>query len=277
MFLGDCNPGPAYQSKRYQKVMMNVLSLFSGIGGLELGLERAGMSTVGQVEINPFCQKVLAKHWPSVPRHDDVRTTVEWWEMEERPRVDLICGGFPCQDISNAGKQAGITGERSGLWKPMRDTIRYLRPRYVLIENVSSLAVRGLDVVLADLAGIGFDAEWATLRASDFGAPHNRERLYVVAYPQGVDGGGGNFVEGGGVGRSQVSVGELRGLDLSARRRAADQWVEAEPRVARLVDGIPDQLDRIKALGNAVVPAVSEFIGRQIMDSLRTEGQSWMR
>ncbi|AIM51016.1 DNA methyltransferase [Mycobacterium phage Ochi17] len=122
---------------------MNVLSLFSGIGGLELGLERAGMTVVGQVEINPYCRQILAKHWPDVPRHDDVRTTVEWWESEERPRVDLICGGFPCQDISNAGARKGITGPKSSLWGGMLHTVRNIRPRYVLIENVAALLVRG--------------------------------------------------------------------------------------------------------------------------------------
>ena len=133
---------------------MNVLSLFAGIGGLELGLERAGMTVVGQVEINPFCRQVLAKHWPDVPRHDDVRTTVEWWESEQRPHVDLICGGFPCQDISHAGKRAGITGPKSSLWGAMLDTIRHIRPRYVLVENVSALVVRGLDTVAIGSHGI---------------------------------------------------------------------------------------------------------------------------
>lgn len=245
---------------------MNVLSLFAGIGGLELGLERAGMTVVGQVEINPFCQQVLAKHWPDVPRHDDVRTTVQWWESEQRPHVDLICGGFPCQDISHAGKRAGITGPKSSLWGAMLDTIRHLRPRYVLVENVSALVVRGLDTVLADLAAIGFDAEWATLRASDFGAPHNRERIYIVAYAPGVDGCGRNLLAGSGKRRPSFQAGELSGLDVLARRRAADRWIEGEPDVARLVDGIPYQLDRITALGNAVVPAVSEHIGRRIIE-----------
>lgn len=246
---------------------VNVLSLFSGIGGLELGLERAGMTVVGQVEINPYATQVLERHWPNVPRHDDVRTTIEWWESAPRPRVDVIAGGFPCQDISHAGKQAGITGERSGLWKPMRDTIRHLRPDYVVIENVAALAVRGLDVVLADLAEIGFDAEWATLRASDFGAPHNRERLYIVAYPQGVDGGSRDLL---GTSRSRPTpfpVGGLSGLAPHPRRRAASAWLERQPDVARLAHGIPRQSQRLTALGNAVVPQVAEHIGRMITEA----------
>lgn len=250
---------------------LNVLSLFSGIGGLELGLERAGMTTVGQVEIDPYARKVLERHWPDVPKHDDVRTTIEWWDSQPRPRVHVVCGGFPCQDISNAGKQAGITGERSGLWKPMRDTIRHLRPDYVVIENVSALATRGLDVVLADLAEIGFDAEWATLRASDFGAPHNRERLYIVAYPHGVDGRSRDYLGAGGVGESSVAVGGLSGLAASARRRAADAWLEREPGLARLAYGVPDQSQRLRALGNAVVPQVAEAVGLRVvaLDELR--------
>jgi DNA (cytosine-5)-methyltransferase 1 len=246
--------------------MMNVLSLFAGIGGLELGLERAGMTVVGQVEINPFCRSVLDKHWPGVPRHDDVRTATQWWDSQPRPVVDLICGGFPCQDISHAGKRAGITGPKSSLWGAMLDTIRHLRPRYVLVENVSALAIRGLDTVLADLAGIGFDAEWATLRASDFGAPHNRERLYILAHPAGIDGIGRNLLAGGGIGRSPLETGELSGLEASARRRAASEWLEREPAVARLAHGIPQQMDRLTALGNAVVPQVSQYIGGQLMD-----------
>ena len=246
---------------------MNVLSLFAGIGGLELGLERAGMTVVGQVEINPFCRRVLEKHWPVVPRHDDVRTTVQWWESEERPHVDLITGGFPCQDISNAGKRAGITGPKSSLWGAMLETVRHLRPRYVLAENVSALAVRGLDTVLADLAGIGFDAEWATLRASDFGAPHNRERIYIVAYPTGGDGDARDLLGQGDIGGTPFTTGRLSGLDVAERRRAANAWLEAEPRMDRLVNGVPYQMERLTALGNAVVPQVAEHIGRHIMAS----------
>lgn len=130
---------------------MNVLSLFAGIGGIELGLERAGMTTVGQVETDPYCQQVLAQHWPEVPRHDDVRTTVKWWQSEPRPRVDLVCGGFPCQPFSLAGKQLGTSDER-WMWPAMAGVIRGVRSRYVLVENVSSLVRDGLAFgqVLAD-------------------------------------------------------------------------------------------------------------------------------
>lgn len=153
-------------------------SLFSGIGGFDLGFERAGLRCAWQVEIDPFCQRVLAKHWPEVPRHGDIKT----FPPEGDWSVDIICGGFPCQDISNAGKREGIDGERSGLWSDMLRVIRVVRPRYVVVENVAALASRGLDRVLGDLAASGFDAEWEVLPAAAFGAPHIRERVFILAY-----------------------------------------------------------------------------------------------
>lgn len=250
---------------------MNVLSLFSGIGGLELGLERAGMNVVGQVEINPFCREVLAKHWPDVPRHDDVRTAVQWWESEERPTVDLICGGFPCQDISNAGARQGITGAKSSLWGAMLHTVRNIRPRFVLIENVAALLIRGFDTVLADLHEIGFDAEWSVLSACAMGAPHTRERLFVLAYPHderiqasGREGVRDDQALAGGGERPEYLhaaaqlVGGARGT----------HWA-SEPPVDRMADGSTPELDRRRlfALGNAVVPQVSEHIGRRLMEA----------
>lgn len=245
---------------------MNVLSLFAGIGGLELGLERAGMTVVGQVELDPWARQVLAKHWPDTPRHDDVRSAPEWWTSEERPDVDLVCGGFPCQDISLAGRGVGIGGERSGLWKAMLDTIRAVRPRYVLIENVSALAFRGLDVVLADLASGGFDAEWTVFRAADFGAPHGRERLYIVAYRPGVDGSAWDRMGESGVRPTSIAARGLPGLAAPAVRRRAAEWLEREPSVGRLAYGVPRQVDRLRGLGNSVVPQVAEHLGRLILE-----------
>ncbi|MGH9251979.1 MAG: DNA cytosine methyltransferase, partial [Acidimicrobiales bacterium] len=168
---------------------MNVFSLFSGIGGLELGLQRAGMTVVGQVEIDPFCRQVLAKHWPEVPRHDDVRTCADWWQSEPRPTVDLVCGGFPCPPFSKAGHRRGVTDERWA-WPWMADAIRALRPRYVLVENVAAFltAPEAFGWLLGDLAEIGFDAEWSVISACAMGAPHTRERLFLVAYPHSGDG-----------------------------------------------------------------------------------------
>lgn len=153
-------------------------SLFSGIGGIDLGLERAGMTCRWQVEIDPFCQKVLAKHWPLVPKYGDIREVTG----DELERVDLLAGGFPCQDLSCAGKRAGIDGERSGLWREYARLIGELRPRYVLIENVPGvLANEPMRRVLGDLSALGFNAEWQSLPAAAFGAPHIRYRVFIVA------------------------------------------------------------------------------------------------
>lgn len=157
---------------------MTVGSLFSGIGGLELGLEMVGLGpVVWQAERDPYASAVLARHWPTVRRYDDVRDIDE---RAERPEV--ICGGFPCQDISNAGKRAGIEGERSGLWSEYARIVRVLRPRFVFVENVAALLARGIDRVLGDLAEAGYDAQWDCFRASDVGAPHRRERVFILAY-----------------------------------------------------------------------------------------------
>jgi DNA (cytosine-5)-methyltransferase 1 len=246
---------------------MNVLSLFAGVGGLELGLERAGMTVVGQVELDPYCRRVLARHWPGVPQHDDVRTAPEWWANAPRPVVDMVCGGFPCQPFSLAGFQLGIDDER-WMWPAMARVIRAVRPRYVLMENVSNL-VRdrvAFGIVLGDLAARGFDAEWAVLHATEFGAPTPRERVYLLAYPQGVDGIPWDLLEQSGVRRPSFATRGLLGLDPPQRRWAAGEWLAREPRVDRLVDGVPSQVDRLRVIGNAVVPAITEEIGRQVVE-----------
>ena len=163
---------------------LNYMSLFAGIGGLDLGLDRAGMRCVAQVEIDPYCRRGLAKHWPDVPPHDDVRTAAEWWLSEERPAVDVICGGYPCQPFSTAGKMLGAGDDRH-LWPAFLATVRAVRPRYVLAENVPAHLGIGFDRVLADLAGVGFDAQWSVVPASAMGAPQRRPRLLLVAYPEG--------------------------------------------------------------------------------------------
>jgi DNA (cytosine-5)-methyltransferase 1 len=247
-------------------VSLNVLSLFGGIGGIELGLERAGMTTVGQVEIDPYCRQVLARHWPEVPRHDDVRTASDWWDSEERPRVDVVCGGFPCQPFSVAGKRLGTADER-WMWPPMVDVIRDVRPSYVFVENVPRLVrdAVAFGAVLGDLHALGFDAEWASLYASEFGAPQPRRRVKVLAYPQGERSSAHDHLGASGEGHSPIAARGLSGLPVHGRRGAAAAWLEREPDVARLVDGVPSQVDRLRTLGNAVVPAVAEHIGRLIV------------
>ncbi|MBM7861908.1 DNA cytosine methyltransferase [Lentzea nigeriaca] len=240
---------------------MNVLSLFSGIGGLELGLERAGMTVVGQVEIDPYCQQVLAQHWPEVPRHDDVRTAVDWWQSQSRPPVDLVAGGFPCQPVSVAGKGLGTDDER-WLWPAMFDVIDALRPEWVLWENVPGLRTRGLDVVHADLVRVGYHHRVGRISACEVGAPHPRARLLGVAHAPCFR---------WRTWRARRSAGETAHWQYQSpqgvghQHDAAAHWA-GEPRVDRLVDGIPRELveRHLRALGNAVVPQVAERVGRLI-------------
>ncbi|MFB6396807.1 DNA cytosine methyltransferase [Polymorphospora lycopeni] len=235
---------------------MNVLSLFAGIGGLELGLERAGMTVVGQVEIDPFCRHVLAAHWPEVPRHDDVRTAVAWWRSRPRPAVHVVAGGFPCQPVSDAGRKLAQADPR-WLWNPMADVIADLRPEWVVAENVPGLRTRGLNLVLADLHRLGYTARAGYISACEMGAPHPRKRLFILAHPQG---------QGRCPWRAQrtgpaTPDGEdgLRDVRPGGRGR----WA-TEPDVARMAHGVPAGVDRRRALGNAVVPDVAEHIGRLI-------------
>jgi DNA-cytosine methyltransferase len=161
--------------------MLNVLDIFSGIGGFSLGLEAAGMQTVAFCEINSFCQKTLKNHWQSVPVFPDI-TVLHKEDLKSLPQIDIIAGGFPCQDISIAGKKKGITAKRSGLWKEYKRLINEIRPKYAIIENVANLRSTGLVSVLQDLWAIGYDAEWHCIPASAFGAPHRRDRIWIIAH-----------------------------------------------------------------------------------------------
>lgn len=168
---------------------MKIGSLFSGYGGLDMAAEAVfGGTTAWHSEVDQHASKVLALRWPGVPNLGDI-AAVDWSTVEP---VDVIAGGFPCQDISSAGRGAGIKeGTRSGLWYRYADAVRVLRPRFVFVENVGALVVRGLDIVLGDLAALGYDAEWTSLRASDVGAPHRRERIFLLAWPAADDHGHG--------------------------------------------------------------------------------------
>lgn len=211
-------------------------SLFAGIGGFDLGFERAGMQCKWQVEIDPYCQKVLAKHWPDVRRHDDVRTfppgdADEW-------RVDVICGGFPCQDISYAGYGAGLQGARSGLFFEIIRIVRILEPRFIVLENVAALLDRGMGSVLGSLAACGLDVEWECIPASALGLYHDRDRVFVCAYRQGAV--SGLLSESRGCIRRQWQSRRL------VSSEAASRWprprFEGEPDVAPLVHGISERL-----------------------------------
>ena len=236
-------------------------SLFAGIGGFDLGFERAGIRTVWQVEIDPYCRRVLEKHFPNAQRFTDIREC----GSHNLPTVDILSGGFPCQDISNAGKRVGIDGERSGLWSEYARIIRELRPRFVVVENIAALLGRGMERVLGDLAACGYDAEWDCFRASEFGAPHQRERLFVIAYPMRD--------------RLQADAYEtiLRHAERNPRSDgyvgamgSAGIWSEPRPTGARPMgvdNGIPSDIHRLKGLGNAIVPQITEWIGRRIMEA----------
>jgi DNA (cytosine-5)-methyltransferase 1 len=246
---------------------LKVLDLFSGIGGFSLGLHRAGMQTVAFCEINPFARAVLAKHWPETPCYDDVRTLSAERLAADGISVDVICGGFPCQDLSIAGLGAGMAGERSGLWSEITRLVGELQPRYLLVENVANLLAgeRGawFGRVLGDLAALGYDAIWHRISAASLGAPHRRERVWIVAYPNGhVDPDFGAAIASGAF--SEALEQWRRGVDElgpSDGLQRADTYAD----VRRVVHGIPDWAHRVARLGNAVVPQIPELIGRAIL------------
>lgn len=254
---------------------LRVLDLFSGIGGFSLGLERAklegaeydGFETVAFCEIEKFPQKVLAKHWPNVPCYHDVRELTG----ARCGRIDIITAGFPCQDISLSGRGEGITGERSGLWSEVARLVGELRPKFIILENSPALLVRGFDVVLSDLASLGYDAQWHCIPAAYVGAAHLRDRIWIMAY--------------------SMQVGELAANDWQMDWKILYQaeWPEVadatgrhaawapEPNVARVANGIPGIVDRRSALGNAVVPQIPELIGNAILVAINSARGSLTR
>lgn len=238
---------------------LRVLDLFSGIGGFSLGLERTGgFETVAFCEIDPFCRRVLAKHWPDVPCFEDV-TTLRGEDVE---RIDCIVGGFPCQDISSSGRKDGLAGARSGLWREFARLVGEVRPKFVVAENVPDLVHRGLGDVLGALAALGYDAEWHRIPASFVGLPQARNRLWIVAYADGWRREECEKRNGAG------PVVSLRADDdrlALAKRRAR----EASRGICRVADGLSGGVDRLRALGNAVVPQIPELIGHAILESMR--------
>ena len=279
--------------------MIRIGSLFAGIGGFELGLERAipGSETIWQVEQEPFCQKVLKKHWPNATIYDDVRT-VGSHNLES---VDILCGGFPCQDISLAGSGKGLEGEKSGLWFEMLRIISELRPRVAVLENVPAITFRGLSRVLGDLAEIGYDSEWNIISARQFGAPHLRRRWFCVAYPNSkrprqtvqqwpistssqkstiyprasqiqtaIKLRTTTDTHSTSSKRTKLSV-RTKAKRFGDSRQIGSRWDKgySGAKILRMDDGVSYRLDkdRLKALGNAIVPQCSEYIGRHIYES----------
>jgi DNA (cytosine-5)-methyltransferase 1 len=233
-------------------------SLFAGIGGFDLGFERAGMTCKWQVEIDDYANRVLAKHWPNVHRERDIR---ECGKHNLEP-VDVICGGFPCQDISYAGLGKGLDGARSGLFFEAIRLVRELRPRIVVLENVAALLTRGLDRVLGTLAESGFDSEWGCLPAAAVGAPHIRDRVFILAYCENTH--VQKVLSKNTSLRTQWPKRKFRGTDGMYQ---GDQRWAPESNLVRVVDGVPAEVDRLRGLGNAVVPQVAEWIGRRIVEA----------
>ncbi len=285
---------------------MNELALFAGAGGGILGGKLLGWKTVCAVEWEPYPAAILAARQnegflPPFPIWDDVQT------FDGRPwrgLVDVVSGGFPCQDISAAGKGAGITGERSGMWSHMARIIGEVRPRYAFVENSPVLTSRGLGVVLGDLAAMGYDAEWGVLGAVHAGAPHERERIWIVAHTNGA-----RLEEHGELltalpersseAKTDQEPEKAGGLPYSTRRPLEDgedercgmgqahsrreatgsiygdmsrhEWWGAEPDVGRVADGVAARVDRLKAIGNGQVPAVVRLAWNTIYKRLKNQ------
>ena len=280
---------------------MNVGSLFSGIGGVELGFSREGFDPAWFAEVEPYGASILRERWPGHANLGDVRL-VRWEDVDQ---VDVLTGGFPCQDISTAGNRRGITGARSGLWKEYLRAIRMVRPKYAVMENVAALTHRGLDTVLGDLAEGGLNAEWDCLPAGAFGANHRRDRIFIVAYPESQRGRQDSATQAGRdsfrprgppladtehsgrrdesqheqctpgqdewrEGTLSAHAGDRRHAVRDFRERCCESHWSTEPGVGRVVDGIPAGMDariweeRIRALGNAVVPQVAQFVASRI-------------
>jgi DNA (cytosine-5)-methyltransferase 1 len=242
---------------------ITVGSLFSGIGGLDLGLERAGMKVIWQSEIDKYCCKILKKHWPEVPNHGNIKE-INWQEIQ---RPNIIAGGYPCQPFSQAGKRKGTQDPRH-LWPWVREAISQLRPDYAILENVPGHLTMGGTEVIGALTEIGYDAEWRVVSAAGIGAPHLRKRLIIVAYPNESS-------------RKHSDAKRSARTTLSPRNkvfnsiepsncvsRTSKHWVH-EPNVGRVADGIPKRVDRLTGLGNAVVPQVAEYIGQLVMEQYK--------
>lgn len=285
---------------------MRVLDLFSGIGGFSLGLERAGFETVAFCEINRFCQEVLKKHWPEVPIFNDVRTLPD----EFKGTVDVITGGYPCQPFSTAGKRKAEEDSRH-LWPAMFACIKKFKPAWVIAENVAGHITLGLDRVLVDLESEAYTCETFIIPACAIGAPHRRDRLWIIAYShdnatlkaRGGEGiseaespalqaqrqaGEGQTVqysrcddslcesadsndlgrEGGEHETVQRQPRESRQL-TGGYQEWRNGWPVSSPLVCRVDDGIPDRVDRLKSLGNAVVPQIPEIIGNAIKERIK--------
>jgi DNA (cytosine-5)-methyltransferase 1 len=239
-------------------------SLFAGIGGFDLGFDRAGLKCKWQVEKDPYCWQVLWEKWPKVDKWDDVKTFPP--DFSNEWNVDVICGGFPCQDISDAGTRVGISGERSGLWSEFARVVRVLRPRFVVVENSAALLRRGAGQVFGDLAACGYSLEWDCLPAIAFGARHIRDRLFIVATTDAIHDADGNQTRS--FFRPTPQEQERWWSAAAGNGFAWDGFLRPDqPRIPRTAHGVPRSVDRTRAIGNAVFPDIAEWIGRRIIES----------
>ena len=232
--------------------MLTFGSLFAGIGGIDLGLERAGLRCCWQVEIDDYATRVLERHWPAVARYRDIRDC----GAHNLASVDVAAGGFPCQGISDAGRQRGLDDPRSGLWREFARIIRELRPRYVLVENVAALLDRGMGDVLGDLAALGYDAEWSVLSSCAMGAAHTRERVFIVAYANR---------KYGKARLGPLAFGSPAHAPIDHSPSTRVDGMGPTPRFPRGANGVPFRMDRTERIGLAVDPRVAEFVGRAIL------------
>ena len=251
---------------------MRVLDLCSGIGGFSLGLQRAGMETVAFCEIDEFWRKILNKHWPDVPVFKDIKSLANGSEGLI-PECDLICGGVPCQpfSVANANQRKGQEDDRH-LWPYMFEIVKQQKPAFVIVENDAGFVNMALDDVLSDLESEGYAAQSYLIPACSIDAPHRRERCWVISYRDVADSSRQRMERHrtSGLQESQASSGSRLPRRNSARGEPA-VW-PPEPRVGRVADGVPNRVDRIKGLGNAVVPQVVEVIGRAIMEFYENNG-----
>jgi DNA (cytosine-5)-methyltransferase 1 len=230
---------------------MNVLDLFSGIGGFALGFERAGLRPVAFCERDGFARGVLAQGWPGVPCYDDVRTlTAARLRRDRVPPPQVLCGGFPCQDISTAGRGAGLQGARSGLWCEMLRLVRECGPDWVVVENVPALRVRGADRVLGGLEAAGYACWPLVVGAAHAAAPHRRARVFLLAHAHRA--------------RLEDRLPGAAGPQTGLPTERCGGW-PAEPGLGRVAHGVPARVDRLRALGNAVVPDIAEMIARAVL------------
>lgn len=270
---------------------MKFISLFAGIGGFDLGFERAGMQCVAQVEIDPFCQKVLAKHWPDVPRYGDIRNVGK----HNLPEADVICGGFPCQPFSIAGKRRGKNDNRH-LWPEMFRVIQEVKPSWVVGENVANFVNMALEQSIFDLESIGYEVQSFIIPACAVNAPHQRDRVWIIANAKH-----NGILEAEETGKysskkSKVSPWQklfsnesermvilrsenIRWIEASEYKSWNKRWDSVATEVCGMDDGLPVRLDefeltekshrakRMKALGNAVVPQIPEIIARSILQA----------